>query len=196
MKPLIFKDIKQDLYFIEENGDIYSKSKQRYLKPQKDKNGYLQINLQRPEGGRGNRICKRIATLVAYTYIGPPPEDMLDPTINHIDGNKTNNHYTNLEWIERGINSSIRENKGIGIDNHEARLTQNDVYEICKLLTTTNLTCEEIANKYGVKKSTIINILHKKNWKNIANQFDFSSRKLIRNEQGRYEVINLSFQGE
>jgi len=50
--------------------------------------------------------------LVAIFFIGPPPVDLKDPTVNHIDGNITNNHFTNLEWMERGKNSSIRLNKG------------------------------------------------------------------------------------
>lgn len=192
MKPLLFDDIKSNLYYITENGQIYSTAKKRFLIPQTDKDGYLQIELQRPSGGRDNKICKHIAPLVAKTYLGPPPPDLKDPTVNHIDGNILNNHYSNLEWLERGVNSSIRKNKGTGSKNHEAKLTEQEVYEICELLINTNLTFSQIGDKYGVKKSTISNIYKKRNWKQISESFDFSCRKTIRNEKGQFEVININ----
>lgn len=192
MIPLIYKNIKKDLYFIEPDGRIFSKIKKDYITPRKDKNGYLQVFLQKNEGGRNNRCCYRVATLVIYSFIGPPPLEMKDPTVNHIDGNILNNSYLNLEWLERGINSKIRENKGQGIKNHEAKLTEQQVYEICILLQQTNLTLTEIGKKYHVEKSTISNILKKKNWQYITSQFDFSTRKIIRNSEGRYEIINLN----
>lgn len=193
MIPLVYNNIKQDLYYIEEDGRIYSKAKRGYLTPKLDKDGYLYVQLQRPEGGRNNRIAKRIALLVAVHYIGLPPIEMKDPTINHIDGNKMNNHYSNLEWMERGLNSSIRNNKGQGSSNHEAKLNEQQVIKICELLINTNLTFTEIANQFGVTKSTINNIRRKKNWKYITDNYDFSCRQLLRNSKGQFEIINIKF---
>ena len=48
------------------------------------------------------------------------------------------------------------------------------------------LTCKEIAQKYGVDKSTISNIKMKKNWLKITKEYDFSILKLERDEKGRY----------
>jgi hypothetical protein len=39
---------------------------------------------------------------VAYTWIGNPPEDKQE--INHKDGDKLNNHASNLEWCSRSQN--------------------------------------------------------------------------------------------
>ena len=118
---------------------------------------------------------------------------MIDPTINHIDGNILNNHVSNLEWIERGINSSIRKNKGAGGMNHEAKLTELQVYEICDLLINTNLSYNDICKKYNIKKSTISRIKNQKNWKDITKNYDFSCRINIRNEKGQFQNINTKF---
>lgn len=130
--------------------------------------------------------------MVAINYIGEPPKNLKDPTINHIDGNILNNHYTNLEWVERGYNSSIRKNTGKGSLNHEAKLNEEQVKEICELLIQTDLSYQEIANKYKVKKNTISNIKNKKSWKEITSSYDFSCRTIIRNEQGQFQTINLN----
>ena len=46
-----------------------------------------------------NLIEKYVHRLVARFFVGLPPETGERMTVNHIDGNKLNNHYTNLEWI-------------------------------------------------------------------------------------------------
>lgn len=117
---------------------------------------------------------------------------MLDPTINHIDGNILNNHYTNLEWMERGKNSSIRKNRGEGSSNASAKLTEKQVVEICDLLINSDLSFSEIGKRYGVDKSTISIISRKKNWKKITSKYDFSCRKVIRNEKGQFQTINTN----
>lgn len=87
-------------YFVSDEGDVYSK-KYHYrqnkdchlikLKPILASNGYFTVGL---------RKNKTVATtcihrLVAEAFI-PNPENK--PCVNHIDGNKHNNHVSNLEW--------------------------------------------------------------------------------------------------
>ncbi len=192
MIPVKYRNVKEGLYLIDEYGNIYSNYTKNYLSPAKDKDGYLKVNLS--GGSRNNKCYARIATLVAYHFIGEPPKGMKDPTINHIDGNISNNHYTNLEWLERNVNTSIRNNKGTGETNHEAKLTEQQVIEICDLLINTNLTYDQIGMKYGVKKSTISNIKNKKNWKHITEKYDFSCRQTA-NINGKFTSINSNLAG-
>ena len=116
---------------------------------------------------------------------------MKDPTIDHIDGNIVNNHYTNLRWMERSENASIRKEraKSLGELNHEAKLKDKEVVEICKLLMEKELTLKEIGNIFGVSKYTISNIRRKVNWKHISNKYNFPEIKIIRNSKGRLQNI-------
>lgn len=62
-----------------------------YLKPRKDKDGYLKYTLVDKMKSK-SFIAHR---LVAIHFI-PNPENK--PTVNHKDGNKLNNYVDNLEW--------------------------------------------------------------------------------------------------
>ena len=183
-RELKYKNVKT-LYLIDEYGNVYSKYKKGYLKPTKDKDGYLSLSL----AGIDKTVYVRVATLVAYNFIGKPTKNMKDPTIDHIDNNIVNNYFKNLRWMERGMNSSIRVNKGVGEKNSEARLTNQNVIEICELLAEDKLTLKEIGEKYNVSKSTISNIKRKVRWRHITNNYIFPKVNVIRTKNGRFSKV-------
>ena len=183
-RELKYKNVKP-LYLIDEYGNVYSKYKKGYLKPKKDKDGYLSLSL----AGIDKTVYVRVATLVAYNFIGKQPKNMKDPTIEHIDNNIVNNYFKNLRWMERGMNSSIRVNKGVGEKNSEARLTNQNVIEICELLAEDKLTLKEIGEKYNVSKSTISNIKRKVRWRHITNNYIFPKVNVIRTKNGRFSKV-------
>lgn len=193
--PFSYDDIELGKYKIDKYGNIWSNYKQDYMIIQKDKNGYSEINLRTSK--HSSKVI-RIATLVAYVFIGSPPKDMKDPTINHKDSDITNNYYKNLEWMERGTNSSIRKNKGAGSSNHEAILNEKDVEEICKMIITTSLPIQKISEIFGVDKSTISNIMLKKNWKEVTEKYNNLKqyRQIYRDEKQRFKSYNPFLQGK
>lgn len=193
MIPLILPDIAEGKYEIEEDGRIYSHHIHDYMKPRKDKDGYLRISLRTPDG---NIKTWRIATLVLSSFYGSPPITMMHPSVNHIDGNKLNNHISNLEWLEVATNTSIRKNKCTGTKNGQSKLTEEQVKQICELLVNTNLSLKTISSQFNVGTSAISAIKNKKTYKAITNNYDFSNRITIRNELGRYETICLNGGGK
>lgn len=101
------KDVKgfENFYAVSEDGIVFSKRYQKPLKPFKTKRGYLYVDLY---DGEGNRKRKAVHQLVAETYLNKPSENY---EVDHIDGNKCNNHVSNLEWVTRFENLK-RSNRG------------------------------------------------------------------------------------
>lgn len=191
-RPLIVNEIKKNGYLISECGDIYSLFRKKVLSPKKDKDGYLSISLV---SNNGQRKMMRIARLVALTFIGNPHCDMKDPTVDHIDGNKENNHFSNLRWLERGVNTSTRKNKPIGSKNHFASLNEKTVEKICEYLMSGQYSYSSIAKIFSVSKSAISLIGQKKTWKNIVCKYNFPKREIGRDATSGQFVRLLQTQG-
>lgn len=100
----IWKDVEgyNGKYQVSNYGNVRSFSKWKkgdLLKPSITTTGYYYVNLVKD--GRKKIVPTRIHRLVATAFIENPEEF---PEVNHIDGNKLNNHVSNLEWVSRSRN--------------------------------------------------------------------------------------------
>ena len=185
-------NIKKDAYYISPDGKIFSVYSNNIMKHKLDKDGYYELSLYTRESG--NKKFWKVHQLVAKIYLGEPPEYIKDPTVDHIDGDRLNNHYTNLRWMERAVNSSIRKNKGVGETNHEAILNEKQVIEICEMLIQNFKTLQEIADLYNVHKTTISNIKRKKSWRYLTKEYNFKKKKQKNKEESikqKEEILKL-----
>lgn len=70
--------------------------RERILKPHWNGQGQSQYMCVHLHSGKGKMSCLRIHRMVAETFI-PNPDNL--PQVNHIDGDKSNNAVSNLEWV-------------------------------------------------------------------------------------------------
>lgn len=95
----------QEGYYVTEDGDILSNrkfNKTTAMRPFTDGSGYHRVKLM----GKTYKVHR----LVAEAYI---PNPYNKPTVNHKDGNKTNNQACNLEWSTWSENKQHAYDTGI-----------------------------------------------------------------------------------
>lgn len=126
------------------------------LSPNSD--GYLAIKVPK---------TRRVHRLVAIAFI-PNPDNK--PEVNHIDGNKQNNHVDNLEWVTRveqirhAYSTGLKSN--VGVKNPSAKLTEADV-RIIREAVKHKFSMYSIAKYYKVSNPTIRALIHGKSWSHI-----------------------------
>lgn len=98
----------ENIYVINEYGIIKNLKTNHILKSFISKSGYLKVHLWK-ENKEKNKYVHR---LVAETFIEKLENNLV---VNHIDGNKLNNYYLNLEWVTSGINNKKAYDIGLKI---------------------------------------------------------------------------------
>ena len=136
----IWKDIEgfDGFYQVSNTGSVRSRGgvdgrerggwRMRKLSVNRD--GYLKVRLVY----KGRDMTKRVHSLVAEAFI-PNPCGL--ETVNHKDGDKTNNNVDNLEWADRHYQMIHAYKHGLkkaqaGSDNCQSKLTDDDVRYIRK----------------------------------------------------------------
>lgn len=95
-------------YRVSRNGVVLSKRFNRPLKQYRNEDGYMMCSLSK----EGISRTVRVHRLVAMAFV-PNPNNL--PQVNHKDGNKTNNSFDNLEWVDNSGNIIHRYyNLGLG----------------------------------------------------------------------------------
>lgn len=141
-------------WFIDKNGNVFHNGK--LLKPTKNKNGYLSVELWE----NGNRKRVYVHRLVAEKYI-PNPENKRE--VNHKDGNKLNNSVDNLEWVTSSENKYHAYKNGLRRSASQI-LTVDDVRYIRHCTTKSR---KELAEQFGVSYWAICNVLQNKCFKGV-----------------------------
>lgn len=134
-------------------------SSERVLKPANMK-GYLCVSLS----ASGTKRTRLVHHLVAEAFIDNP-NGLTE--VNHIDGDKKNNHRHNLEWtshadnIAHAVDTGLTDNKGEKHGMH--KLTENNVEHIRRSI----LSGAVLAKHYGISEQTISDIRLGKSWKHL-----------------------------
>lgn len=120
---------------------VTHRHKGRVLRPKINNNGYKMVGLYDAPTNRSE--FKTVHRLVALTFL-PNPNAL--PEINHIDGNKLNCAFENLEWCTEQHNS--RHSTRLRL-NPVSKLTDAQVREV--LISAANgETARSLARRFGV----------------------------------------------
>ena len=151
MKQIIVDNFSTN-YYITEDGKCFNSKTGKYLKGQENyKNHYISFNITLPDGSKKRLYAHR---LVAEAYL-EKPLDKNKNQINHIDGNKLNNHKDNLEWV------TPAENTQHAIDNDLKKFKHIYCFNFNKDLVAEYKTVQEAANAVGISTGIIFQELQK-----------------------------------
>jgi hypothetical protein len=126
-------------------------------------NGYLFVLLS----DWPRRITANVHRLVAQAFLGPRPDGY---TVNHIDGNPSNAHVSNLEYVTQSQNILHAVKIGrwpVGSRRWNSKLTEDAVREILNG-PTDFARVKALAAKFGVTPPTILKIINRENWKGVS----------------------------
>lgn len=129
-------------------------------------------------------IIESVHRLVALVFVENPNVNDYNQ-VNHIDGNRDNNYYKNLEWCNQSMNMIHRllvlkqKPKNIGSNCNFTKLTEFQVLQIPKLLKTHSL--KEIGEMFNVGTATICEIKAGRSWGHL-NLFPMTKKKSAKTE--------------
>jgi hypothetical protein len=154
-------------YLIYEDGRVFSVRSNKFLTQCYNRGGYLILNLCK----KGTKPkSHRVHRLVAEHFL-PKSKNLRD--VNHIDGNKANNHISNLEWSNKSLNGLHAYRMGLkraspshGETHGMAKLTKEDVIKIRSLYKKE--TNRQIAKMYGITTTQVWRIVTRKCWNHIG----------------------------
>ena len=163
----------KNLYSVSEFGHIRRDKNGRgickagkILAQSKNKKGYFQIG-----------ICKNkrkktffISRIVALAFFGKCPKNY---SVNHKDTIKSNNHFSNLEYVTHQENmrhafkNGCFKEKPKGSHHINSKVSEEQVINMRKEYKTTISSTRKLAKKYGLCKSNITSILKRHTWKHV-----------------------------
>jgi len=136
----------EDSYEVSSEGDIRNKLTGKTLAKNSMGSGYIKADLWSGNARKQTSVHR----VVAEAFLAKP---LFCNEVNHLDGDKTNNRVSNLEWSNRRDNT-----------NHSRYVLGNDVKPV--LATDLEMGTEEYypsieeAGRYGYNTSCICDVIH------------------------------------
>lgn len=161
-KPYVTKDGKPTNLIVTSSGRFFRTGTLKEQNPaiqHKD----LCVSVKIDDGPKRNIPCKKI---VAETFC-ENPYGFRD--IINIDGNLYNLYPSNLKYVPHDVlckqmmDTKVRRSYD-GMNNSNAKITEDDVYSILHLYHDSNMKPKKIAKLYGLTKEAVVHICEGKSW--------------------------------
>ncbi len=174
-KELIFPDIRP-LYEISSFGRVRRKSDKRLLALQTSEKGYIMVGLMSEKKGR--QATKKLHRIVAYNFLGV--EEFDTKTVNHINGDKTDNSIFNVEYVSFAENIKHSYDNGLntprkGTLNGMNKYSLESIERACVLLKEGKLSVPKIVDRIKEEGGNIsFHVVHDikrgKVWKEVRDK--------------------------
>jgi hypothetical protein len=154
-----FKDIPDfPGYQATNDGRIWSKKSNLFLKPSPQKNGYMRICPYIND----KKIYKYVHQLVADAFLGIRKKGFC---VDHINEIKSDNKLENLRYVAWGDNAKIwhARNKQAASINNAKKVTPKVASEL-KSLRQSGVKAKELAIKFKISERTVRDIASGRRW--------------------------------
>jgi hypothetical protein len=144
-------------YKIDENGNVFLVNNNLPVRVCYS-HGYKIVRLKNKHGAKFFRVHR----LVAMCYHAS--KEFEGAVVNHLDGNKLNNHFSNLEWCTRAENVIHAYKIGLhknAEQHHFSRLSNQDILNI-KSLYSSGTSQVALSKRYNVGQDHISRIINNK----------------------------------
>ena len=203
---------KETHYRVSNNGDVENLLTGRRIKPYVDKKGYLKVEIGLGNGKKtgpnrkdGKRVYRKILsahTMTALMFVHNPNPSILN-TVNHINHDKLDNWYENLEWMSNSDNikesytSGMRDyTKVIGINkNKNYKYTVAQIHGICKLWAK-GYRNKAICRILNLPMTLIKDVLCGKSWCHVSCQYDIEPKVKRRDNTAYSKMYMISETGK
>ena len=149
----------EDAYEVSTEGKVRNKSSKHIKSLRSDRYGYLRVTLY-PSG----------KTYVVHRLVAKVFLENENTEVNHLNGDKTDNRVSNLEWCSASQNARHRDTvlsrKWVGHINPMATLAVETVRKI-KYGEFPGLNNKEIGDKFKVSSEQVRRIRSGQRWKHI-----------------------------
>ena len=167
-------------YSVSTHGRVINNKKKKLLQYNIMKNGCARVDLCNKFGVKHFNVHR----LVASTFI----ENKYNKEfVNHIDGNKTNNHINNLEWVTPAENTKHAIESGLFLigENHPCAKLTNNIVKIIPIMFLLGGSRISLAQSLNVSKKTISNVLSKQTYSTVKINIDMKNTYLPRGKAGK-----------
>ena len=204
LKPVTMPGIMPGRYMVSTNGDVLDLKLNAFIPHYINNSGYETVSLrtEKPYISQHGNTCygvrKAVSRITAYEHC-PNPD--LTKQVDHIDEDKHNNYYKNLEWVNQSENIQRNQDKGNrkpkecyippyheGIPNFPVnqKPSEEQINKVAQLIQDSDpktpyaKICEE-AGLYNLPpnkaKQICSSLVNGYEFKDIAEKYDFSNRK-------------------
>lgn len=139
------------LYLVTQYGDVWSTTEQQWVGSRLNNSGYWAIS---PMSAPGEQDCLMLHRVVCIAFNGTESQSSERRTVNHIDGNKLNPFYANLEWVTSSENTNHTIQTGLQSANNASMCQFDNNLRFIRRYFNLNETYKIYGEESGLKRTT------------------------------------------